>query len=91
MKNNATGEVDPMQGEMLEADFVEDTITFKLQGHYYARAGTYIILRIEEYQALKEPLTQDEYIQRMRKDKCAHGWPKQMSCGECLKVTDSRD
>lgn len=42
----------PLQGSMLEADFEKGTITFQMHGHYYARAGTYIILPKDEYDRL---------------------------------------
>lgn len=44
---------DPLQGKMLEADFAADTITFTMQGDYFAAAGVYIILPIAEYEDLK--------------------------------------
>lgn len=44
---------DPLQGKMLEADFAKDTITFQMQGDYFAAAGVYIILPIGEYEDMK--------------------------------------
>jgi hypothetical protein len=38
---------------MLEADFEKGTITFQMHGYYYARAGNYIILPMEEYDQIK--------------------------------------
>lgn len=45
--------IDELQGEMLEADFSANTITFTMHGEYYAKAGTYIILPMEKYRTLK--------------------------------------
>lgn len=42
----------PLQGAIVEADFAADTMTFKMHGAYYARAGTYIMLPREEYERL---------------------------------------
>jgi predicted metalloprotease with PDZ domain len=57
-----------MQGKMIEADFERDTITFHMQGEYYARSGTYIILTLDEYRRLQEnQLSRDDFISRMRK------------------------
>ena len=42
----------PLQGNIVEADFSADTMTFKMHGEYYARAGTYIMVPREEYERL---------------------------------------
>ena len=42
----------PLQGNVVEADFSADTMTFKMHGEYYARAGTYIMVPIEDYDRL---------------------------------------
>jgi hypothetical protein len=42
----------PLQGAIVEADFAADTMTFKMHGAYYARAGTYIMLPRDEYERL---------------------------------------
>lgn len=58
----------PLQGAMLEADFNEDTITFKMHGNYYARAGTYIILPVEEFESLKANQKEPrDFMEEMRR------------------------
>lgn len=42
----------PLQGSIVEADFSADTMTFKMHGAYYARAGTYVMVPREEYERL---------------------------------------
>lgn len=60
-------QTDALQGEVLEADFTANTLTFKMHGDYYARAGTYIILPLSDYNALKSQADarQREYIDRI--------------------------
>lgn len=43
---------DALEGHMLEADFEADTITFKMHGQYYAKAGTYVMVPMDEYNDL---------------------------------------
>jgi hypothetical protein len=53
---------------MIEADFEQDTITFKMHGQYHARHGTYIILPVEEYEDLKRNQKENvDFIEQMRR------------------------
>ena len=56
-----------MRGKMVEADFETDELIFKMYGNYYARAGSYIIMPVEEFQRDYEPRKQIG-ISEMMKD-----------------------
>lgn len=59
----------PMEGVMESADFQADTITLKMRSGYYARAGTYVLVPLEEYEHLvnnqKSPM--DEFQEMTRR------------------------
>ena len=42
-----------IKGELLTGDFVENTMTFEIEGEFTLQAGSYIIVREEEYKAPK--------------------------------------
>lgn len=60
----------PLQGSIVEADFSNDTMTFKMHGAYYAKAGTYVFVPLEEYERLlnnqQDPV---DMIEMMRRDR----------------------
>lgn len=51
-----TPQEEQLQGSMLAADFEADTITFRMHGPYYAKAGTYVMIPLDEYNDMRERL-----------------------------------
>lgn len=41
-----------MRGRIVEADFVEDTLTMKMDYPYYAQAAMFVLVPIDEYEAM---------------------------------------
>jgi len=47
-------------GEMLSADFQENTITFEIEGDFKVKAGTYYIFSVDDLQNLADKLCEKQ-------------------------------
>ena len=56
-----------MRGKMVEADFEKDELTFRMEGKYYATAGTYVIFPLEELERAYKRRDPMEEWQEMRR------------------------
>ena len=58
-----------MRGKMVEADFEKDELIFRMEGKYYAAAGSYVIISTDELERLykrRDPM--EDFMELRRGD-----------------------